>query len=106
MQIKPGVSIAGLRPEMLIALMAADRIYTSLGYTLVVTSGLEGKHKGWSAHYLGLAVDIRIRDFAFNAEAPKVTRCLQADLGTSFKIYLHSTHIHMEFKPEGGANIA
>ncbi len=106
MELKPGVSIAGLRLEMLIAIMVADGIYTSLGYTLVITSAMEGEHSRGSLHYLGCAIDTRIRNFTYKHDATNVVAKLQAALGASFDIVLHKTHIHIEFHPKKGANLA
>ena len=45
LSVKKGVKLNGLRPEMLFAVMVADRIYSENGIECVITSGTEGKHK-------------------------------------------------------------
>ena len=59
MRIKPGVSIAGIRPEMLLGLYIVDPIIESFGQETVVTSAVDGKHGKGSRHYIGLAADLR-----------------------------------------------
>ena len=100
MKIKEGVSIAGIRPEVLIGVMVADPILSEYGQETVITSCMDGKHKRASAHYTGRAVDLRIWDLI----TPKV--CVQkisTALGEDFDVILEGNHIHLEFDPKQGA---
>lgn len=44
--LKAGVRVLGLRPELLLALMVAEPLWTQQGAELVLTSGIEGTHTG------------------------------------------------------------
>jgi len=61
-QIKSGVNITGMRPELVLGAMIAYSVLDNLGYFLTITSALEGKHSRTSLHYSGNAFDIRSRD--------------------------------------------
>ena len=98
MRIKPGVKITGLRPEMLIALQCADRIWDKLGQELVITSGIEGKHAANSDHYKGLAVDLRTRYFTL-PEQQVAYDSLKESLGEDFAVIIESTHMHVAYRP-------
>lgn len=99
MKIKPGVSILGIRPEMLVALEVANDVYKDHDCDLVVTSCTDGTHSRGSRHYSGLAIDIRTRNLV-ESEIPQVHQRIRDDLGSSFDVILESTHIHIEFDPE------
>lgn len=99
LQIKKGVSVAGMRPEMFLAILIAHAIYLSLGYTLTLTAVTDGKHSSGSLHYVGLAIDIRIRNVPAELLSGIITK-LKAALGSEYDIILHSTHIHIEFQPK------
>lgn len=98
MRIKPGVSILGLKPEMLVVLMVAEPIikrYTPEG--LVITSGVEGKHsKKTSKHYVGYGLDLRSRDI--NAEfREEVAQKISEALGPEFYVAFEKDHFHISF---------
>lgn len=98
MRTKPGVSILGVKPEMIYALVAAEPIvkrYTDKG--LVITSCVEGKHsKKTSKHYVGYGVDIRSRDIAeeFREE---VAQKISEALGPEFYVAFEKDHFHISF---------
>ena len=99
--IKEGVSLSGLRPEMLVALQVADGVYSQHDVECVVTSGTDSKHGNGSLHYVGLAVDLRIRDFASkNVTVVSVVRQLKNLLGKQYDVVQERTHIHIEFQPK------
>ncbi len=60
--IKPGVRITGLRPEILLAAVAAERVYEAAGHDFTITACVDGKHMAGSLHYAGTAIDVRTRD--------------------------------------------
>lgn len=63
MRIKPGVSVKGLRAEILLAFVIADPICRKYGVVCWLTSGVEGLHGPGSYHPVGLAIDLRGLDF-------------------------------------------
>lgn len=97
--IKPGVSIKKLQPQMLIALLAAYSIYQKYEAELVLTAGEDGEHRQGSLHYVGLAIDLRSRDFA-EADRPKVLAQLKNALGAQYDVLAENDHFHVEFDPK------
>lgn len=98
MRLKGGVEAKGIQPEIILAIIAAQHIYTTNGYGLVITSLLDGKHSVNSLHYKGLAVDLRIRHLPKGA-ATLITSQLAESLGDEFDVILEDDHIHVEFDP-------
>lgn len=97
MKIKQGVSIKGLRPEMLLGIYIVDPIIESYGQEAVITSCTDGKHKKGSRHYIGLASDFR----TWTLDSPeKCVRAMQEALGNEFDVILETDHIHIEYDPE------
>lgn len=94
--LKPGVRVAGLRPEILLAVVAAERVCAEMGVDCVVTACVDGVHKAGSLHYRGLAVDLRIRDFRPGDADKAITRIKQC-LGADYDVVLENDHIHVEF---------
>lgn len=99
MKIKPGVSLLGLQPQMIIAVIAANDIWAGLDQELVITSCTDGVHRKGSLHYKGLALDLRTRDFS-DADKEKAFAELAEALGQAYDTVLESTHIHVEWDPE------
>ena len=106
--IKRGGSIVGLQPQMILAMMIAEAVYWKYDQTeCVITSGCEGKHKVGSKHYDGLALDLRIRDFASGVVVNAVIEELQMRLNGrtgnqhgEYDITLSTHNIHIEFDPK------
>ena len=100
MNLKKGVSIQLIQPQIILALIIANEIWKELGQDLVITAGNEysDKHSITSYHYQGLAVDLRTRYFAAH-EKLTAFQNLKRNLGESFDVVFHPTHIHIEFDP-------
>ena len=99
MNIKAGVRITGIQPEIVLAISIADSIYRSYREVLAVTSLLDGKHMRASLHYVGAAVDVGIPVTDVSA----VVLALRAALGENYDVVLETDHIHIEFQPKIGA---
>jgi hypothetical protein len=97
--LKPGVRVTGLRPEILLAVVAAERVFEEAHVDLMLTSCLEGKHSQGSLHYAGQAVDLRTRDVA-PADRAKLVARLRECLGADYDMVLEVDHIHIEFQPK------
>ena len=97
MILKPGVSLAGLRPEALVGLIITNDVFNSLGKRLTVTSCTDGIHGRNSLHFVGLAFDIRTRDLHNLVDS--IAASLVAALGEEFDVVVEQTHIHIEFQP-------
>ena len=98
--LKPGVKLNGIKPEICIAIMIANNVYLSNGYTFTLTSICDGKHGRASLHYPGLAFDCRTRDLPSESEKKNIADQIRNALGEEFDVILHSTHIHVEFQPK------
>ena len=98
MQIKPGVRIYGIQPELAIALMIAKDVYHEHDEQdrFVLTSVADGKHARGSLHYVGQAVDLR-RPLV---SPGSITESLKYRLGADFDVVLEKSHIHLEFQPK------
>lgn len=98
MRIKPGVRVAGLRPEITLAASIIDSVYREFNTELVITCGIEGKHMHRSLHFAGLAIDCR----TFNVDADlhsSLLSSIQTALGDDYEVILEKDHIHVEFNP-------
>ncbi len=98
LKIKSGVKVAGMRPEALLAVIAARDLADFYGIDCVITEVTGGRHKKHSRHIVGLAVDLRNRDLD-SAQKQQFARRLQKNLGSNYDVVTESTHIHVEFDP-------
>ena len=98
MQLKKGVSIQGIRPELLFGMMVASRVYLVHSQMLVITSVCDGKHSDTSLHYTGCAFDCRTRNLD-PSEKANIVNDLDVSLKADFDIVLEDTHIHIEYQP-------
>jgi hypothetical protein len=97
--IKPGVRITGMRPEILLAAVAAERVYEEAGHDFTVTACVDGKHMAGSLHYAGAAIDVRTRDIPL-ADVQKLIARIKVCLADDFDVLLEVDHIHIEFQPK------
>lgn len=99
MQLKTGVRVRGICPEIILALHIADEIYRKyFASELIVTSLVDGVHSTQkSKHYLGQAADLRI--WGLEGRVESIVSALKAALGDEYDIVAESDHIHMEFDP-------
>ena len=100
LSLKPGVDVFGIRPELVIAVMVAERIWSGYGIGLTLTSARDGRHSETSLHYAGAAVDFRIHGMSSDALAEAV-RALKESLGRDFDVILETDHVHVEYQPRG-----
>jgi hypothetical protein len=102
--LKDGVKILGIRPELLVALIAAERVFGRKGHELVLTSVTDGVHSAKSLHLSGAAFDVRtLADPAIGAQEAKAIRDEVAmALGRQFDVVLEGSppHLHVEFQPK------
>ncbi len=106
LKFKPGVSIRGLQPQMLLAIQVAEEEFSKYGLDTTVTAGADGVHKEGSLHYKGLALDFRTRDAAGLQKGivamidrrldPIGFDVLLEGLGTD------NEHCHVEYDPKEG----
>ena len=60
--IKEGVKPSGLRPELMLAVLAASAVFHRHKQKFTITSISDGEHGAKSKHLIGAAVYIRTRD--------------------------------------------
>ena len=95
--LKEGVDVRHAHYKMWEAAYEIEPIYRSLGADLVITAGLDGKHKTGSLHYVGCAFDIRTRNIS---DASNAYIMIKEKLSDAYDVVLHSTHIHIEYQPK------
>lgn len=98
MSLKPGLGLAGTRPELLVALMCIHAIFEGRKIPFVVTELTGGKHMPNSLHYSGLAVDFRTFQIPKDA-LDQVAAEIRGAIGEHFDVCLESDHLHVEFDP-------
>lgn len=92
--------VFGLRPEMVLALLAAFTILViQMGKQLVLTSCMDGKHRRGSLHYQGFAFDVRTRHLS-DEEVVRFVSLMVQSVGHDFDVVRESTHVHVEFQPK------
>jgi len=99
LMLKPGVRITGIRPEILLAVVAAEQVYAEMGHDCMVTACVDGKHMAGSLHYAGQAVDLRTRDVPAG-DLQKLLARIQGCVGTDYDVIVETDHIHLEFQPK------
>ncbi len=99
-KLKSGVSLKGLKPEMLAGLLIVNSVYSEMGYHTIVTSCNDGKHSRGSLHYVGLAVDTRTRNIPTAEQKDKLKDDVAEALGWEFDVVLESDHLHVEYQPK------
>jgi len=99
MKLKKGVTLTGIRPELLIAIMVANDVYSYHGYEFVITSVTDGKHSKTSLHYPGFAFDSRIRNIDDDTISV-IVEDLRNSLTDEFDVVLEGNHIHIEYQPK------
>ena len=102
MQLKAGVKVAGVQPEILIALQTMDRLFIENNCgELVVTSLSDGIHKPNSLHNrmgVCLAADVRTRHLT-DYKQKELLALVKAALGDEYDVILEGDHMHVEFDP-------
>ena len=98
MKFKKGISILGVRPELLFGLMVVESTFQKLNADLVITSVCDSKHSVTSLHYAGCAADIRIRHLS-PEKIQVITNALNENLTEDFDVVLEKDHIHIEYQP-------
>ncbi len=99
MKLKEGVNPTGLKPEIMLAIQCACMVYHKYGYDLTLTSICDGEHSAGSLHYVGLAVDLRIKNITHEPMRREIFEEIRDNLGANYDVILESTHIHIEYQP-------
>ena len=99
MNLKPGVDMNGVQPEILDACAKIHHLMEGTG-EFTLTACLDGKHKQGSKHYTGEAVDIRSKHIP-DAQKDSVLAAIRATLGRDYDVLLEgrgtaNEHFHVE----------
>jgi conjugal transfer mating pair stabilization protein TraG len=104
LELKDGVTLLGLVPQMVFASIVIERLCEELGVACVVTAGNDGSHSETSEHYAGRALDFRTRELGPAQQQALVSKAQQV-LGRDFGVLLEADHLHVHYRPqrpEGG----
>jgi hypothetical protein len=106
LSIKDGVTLLGLQPQMIVAVISLHAIYQKRGVELVITAGNDGKHSETSEHYGGRALDFRTNNLPVpQADGNAIARELGAMLGRDYHVLFEGDHLHVAFKPKRAKEI-
>jgi len=100
MEIKHGVRLAGIAPEMALAAVVVDSVFRDYGLGCVITSVTDSDHGTGSLHYCGMAFDLRRRHITDDDLLRQIMAELKRRLGPDFDVVLEPTHIHVEYDPK------
>ena len=93
LMLKPDVRI--MDPEIILAIVIAERAYAEIGCELMLTSGIGGQHSAGSLHYTGCAVDLRTLNVPAGKLTPLVEK-IRVALGPDFDVVLESNHLRTQ----------
>lgn len=99
MNIKSGVRLLGLKPEMSLGILVINSIYNKFGLDATITAVTDGKHSHGSLHYAGCAVDIRTNDVPSDV-LNNLVAAIKNSLSSEFDVVLENTHLHVEWQPK------
>lgn len=102
MQLKEGVKVLGMQPEIVLAVMVCESIYRKYNIEMVITSITDSKHSQFSRHYQGFAFDLRTRNIPSEATQQKIFDEITKSLTKDFNILNEGDHFHIGFKPSYG----
>ena len=97
--LKKGVTVRGIRPEMVFGHTIVCAVYASHDLDVIVTSATDGVHSYASKHYDGAAIDYRTRHITATGLKERIVGEAQAALGPDFDVILEDTHLHVQWKP-------
>ena len=99
LKLKKGVNPSQIKPEINLAIMVALSIWNRQNEpVLTITSIADSKHGPASLHYVGYAIDIRIRELHSNPK--ELTDVLRDSLVSDYDVILEGDHIHVEYQPK------
>ena len=84
-RLKAGVKLNDFSPQILLAIIIAQQIYISRGYTFTITSLNDSQHSTNSLHYIGHAVDIRTRHVE-DGDKQQMVSLMRGALGDEFDV--------------------
>lgn len=105
MQLKSGVGLTALQPQMIVAVLVIKEIWEEIAQSepLVITSCNDGTHSYKSRHHIGMAMDFRTKTLGRHLVGEFVNK-IKAQLDKDFDIVLEdlngpNEHLHVEYDP-------
>lgn len=93
------VSLVGMCPQILFAILVAQKVYELYETPLVITSLNDSTHSVTSFHYDGRAVDLRTRNLPVGLDPEETAQRIRDALGIDFDVLFEGDHIHIEWQP-------
>ena len=90
----------GIRPELVLVLIAVREIEHELRLDVWVTAIVNGRHRHESSHYLGCAVDVD--DVGDRNEL--LASELETRLPPDYDVIDEGSHVHIQFEPKEAMN--
>lgn len=101
LSIKPGATLLGLQPQMVVAVISLHAIYQKRGAELVITAGNDGQHAETSEHYGGRALDFRTNNLPVpSSDGIAIADELSRALGRDYHVLFEGDHIHVAYRPK------
>lgn len=105
MKLKPGVSLKGMTPQMVVAMIVVRDAYGSVDLEPTITSCNDGKHGENSLHSrdgMCRAMDVRSKPLLTSPAKHAMLAQLRSDLGEEFDVVLENEgedneHFHIEW---------
>lgn len=93
---KEGVIISGLNNKFFETKWTeiANLVSDIAKATPTITAGVDGKHSEHSQHYLGLAIDCRIRDW--KCDVTTLAKVIARTLGCDYVVVQERDHLHIQ----------
>jgi len=99
LKCKKSVNVAHIKPEINLAIQVALSVWSRQDEpVLTITSISDSEHGFASLHYVGYAVDIRIREL--HSKPEELVKALTEFLPDDYDVVLESNHIHLEYQPK------
>lgn len=100
------VSPHGVQPEILLALMLVDPLFSEYKQDCIITSLTEGEHTKTTLHHQGLAVDLRSHTLS-TSDKVGLLDDMRDQLPPYYEVYLEDSggrneHFHIEYDYKGG----
>ena len=100
LSIEKGVSLLGLKPEMIIGIMIVRDAFLEVGYNCIILPCSEPDiPKIQSMHSCGCAIDFSTTHIEDKDDIGKIINIIFDNFGSEFMAKKYDTHIHVEWRP-------
>jgi len=103
-QIKTGVDMSGLAPELWAKAYEIAGAFDALGYSCVITSARRPSGSKFSYHGIGRALDFRAKHIRTDNHRATILAKIIGVCGNEFDVILHgegdNIHYHVEYDPK------